>query len=67
MFIDTIGRKNCVLMAAVPKLVMAIVLIFANEVWIFILCRVIMTVADALVLAVVPIYASEIASVSICI
>ncbi|CAH0721257.1 unnamed protein product, partial [Brenthis ino] len=62
MFIDTIGRKNCILLVTIPKFFMAIFLIFANEVWMFILCRAVMNVIDSFLLIVVPIYVSEIAS-----
>ncbi|XP_038219735.1 facilitated trehalose transporter Tret1-like [Zerene cesonia] len=61
-FLDIIGRKYCILACSVPKLAMAILLVFATEVWLVVLARTIMVMGDCLVLVVVPIYITEIAS-----
>ncbi|XP_045455266.1 facilitated trehalose transporter Tret1-like [Melitaea cinxia] len=61
MLLDVIGRKYCILLAMVPKLLMSFILIFANRVWMFIFCRAVMLMTDSLVFIVVPVYASEIA------
>ncbi|CAH0721258.1 unnamed protein product, partial [Brenthis ino] len=62
MTMDRIGRNTCILLLTIPKLCGAIALIFANEIWMIILCRIIMTVVDTLTLITVPIYASEMAN-----
>ncbi|XP_034837237.1 facilitated trehalose transporter Tret1-like [Maniola hyperantus] len=62
MLLDAIGRKNCFLLICLPKFLIAMLLIFATEVWMLILGRVIMSVADSFLFMVAPIYASEIAS-----
>ncbi|XP_045506558.1 facilitated trehalose transporter Tret1-like isoform X2 [Colias croceus] len=61
-FLDIIGRKYCILACSVPKLAMAIILIFSTEVWLVILARAVMVMGDCFVLVVVPIYTAEIAS-----
>ncbi|XP_050685216.1 facilitated trehalose transporter Tret1-like isoform X1 [Leptidea sinapis] len=60
--IDFIGRKYCILAVSIPKLLTAILLICATELWMVILGRSVMFMADCFVLVVVPIYAAEIAS-----
>lgn len=65
MLLDKMGRKNFIIIISIPKLCAAIVLIFANKVWIFITCRTIMVAVDCFMLIMIPVYASEIASVSI--
>ncbi|XP_050357602.1 facilitated trehalose transporter Tret1-like isoform X2 [Nymphalis io] len=62
MLLDLIGRKYCLLLASLPKLCMALLLIFADKVWIFIFSRAVMAVVDSFVFITVPVYASEIAS-----
>ncbi|CAH0721260.1 unnamed protein product, partial [Brenthis ino] len=59
---DKIGRKQCIIFASIVKLFGAITLVFANEVWIFILCRTAMLIFDCCLLVVIPVYASEIAN-----
>ncbi|CAK1540967.1 unnamed protein product [Leptosia nina] len=62
--LDGIGRKYSVIASAVPKLSMAVLLIFATEVWMVILARCVMTITDSFLFCVVPAYAAEIASKS---
>ncbi|CAH2096870.1 unnamed protein product [Euphydryas editha] len=61
MLLDVIGRKYCLLLAMLPKLCMAFVLIFADRVWLFIFCRAVMMMTDSFIFIIVPVYASEIA------
>ncbi|XP_022128881.2 facilitated trehalose transporter Tret1 isoform X1 [Pieris rapae] len=60
--LDKIGRKYSVLACAVPKLSMAIFLIFVTEVWMVIFARAFMLLNDCFLFCVVPVYAAEIAS-----
>ncbi|XP_047539534.1 facilitated trehalose transporter Tret1-like [Vanessa atalanta] len=62
MLLDLIGRKYCLLLTSLSKLCMALLLIFANKLWIFIFSRAVMAVIDSFVFIIVPVYASEIAS-----
>lgn len=62
---DKIGRKQCIVIASIIKVIGAIALIFANEVWIFILCRTVILMFDCCIFTIIPVYASEIANVSI--
>ncbi|XP_013142134.1 PREDICTED: facilitated trehalose transporter Tret1-like [Papilio polytes] len=62
MLIDSIGRKYCVIIACVPKIIVSIIYIFASDVWMLILGRALIGVTDSFVFTVVPIYSSEIAS-----
>ncbi|XP_050685219.1 facilitated trehalose transporter Tret1-like isoform X2 [Leptidea sinapis] len=60
--IDIIGRKFCIVAVSIPKLLSAILLIFATELWMVLLGRSVMLMSDMLVFLIVPIYAAEIAS-----
>ncbi|XP_046973173.1 facilitated trehalose transporter Tret1-like [Vanessa cardui] len=62
MLLDLIGRKYCLLLSSVSKLTMALLLIFADQVWMLIFSRAVMAVTDSFVFIIVPVYASEIAS-----
>ncbi|CAK1594669.1 unnamed protein product [Parnassius mnemosyne] len=62
MLLDSIGRKYCVILTCVPKMLICILYIFATDVWMLILGRALMGITDSLVFTVVPVYASEIAS-----
>ncbi|CAH0697052.1 unnamed protein product [Spodoptera exigua] len=59
---DSLGRKACLILGFVPRLVMCFLLIFAKEVWVIYLARVFDGFANACILAAVPTYSSEIAS-----
>ncbi|XP_014371093.2 facilitated trehalose transporter Tret1-like [Papilio machaon] len=61
MLIDRIGRKYCVILTCVPKILISIVFIFAKEAWVLILGRAVIGSADFFLFTAVPIYASEIA------
>ncbi|XP_013171488.1 PREDICTED: facilitated trehalose transporter Tret1-like [Papilio xuthus] len=61
MLQDYIGRKYCVILTCIPKLLMSILFIFVKDVWVLILGRAIIGIADYFLLAIVPVYASEIA------
>ncbi|XP_045780664.1 facilitated trehalose transporter Tret1-like isoform X2 [Maniola jurtina] len=62
VLLDAIGRKYSFLLICLPKFLMAVLFIFATEVWMLIVGRVIMGVGDSFLFMVAPIYASEIAS-----
>ncbi|KPJ21147.1 Facilitated trehalose transporter Tret1 [Papilio machaon] len=62
MLIDSIGRKYCVILACIPKMIVSIIYIFASDVWMLILGRALIGVTDSFIFTVVPIYSSEIAS-----
>ena len=64
ILLDKIGRRHSIILISIPRLCMAIILIFADKVWIFITCRTIMLVVDCFMVVTIPIYASEIACVS---
>ncbi|XP_013171393.1 PREDICTED: facilitated trehalose transporter Tret1-like, partial [Papilio xuthus] len=61
MLIDRIGRKYCVILTCLPKILISIVFIFAKEAWVLILGRAVIGCADLFLFTAVPIYASEIA------
>ncbi|CAG4967146.1 unnamed protein product [Parnassius apollo] len=65
MLLDSIGRKYCVILTSVPKIIVCCLFIFATDVWMLILGRALIGMTDSLVFTVVPVYASEIASVSV--
>ncbi|XP_022827346.1 facilitated trehalose transporter Tret1-like [Spodoptera litura] len=60
--LDKLGRKTCMILGFVPRLVMCIMLLFTKEVWVVYLARVFDGFANASILAAVPTYSSEIAS-----
>ncbi|XP_063541876.1 facilitated trehalose transporter Tret1-like [Cydia strobilella] len=60
--VDVIGRKKCVLLSSVIKLVSALLFLFGNDVWMLMLGRAVIGTADGIILCVIPVYASEIAS-----
>ncbi|CAG4967167.1 unnamed protein product [Parnassius apollo] len=62
MLLDCIGRKYCVILTCVPKMLSCILFIFATDVWMLILGRALIGMTDSLVFTVVPVYASEVAS-----
>ncbi|XP_039760879.1 facilitated trehalose transporter Tret1-like isoform X2 [Pararge aegeria] len=62
MLLDAIGRKYCFLLLCLPKFLTSMLFIFATEVWMLILGRVVIATADSFLFMVAPIYASEIAS-----
>ncbi|KAJ8715693.1 hypothetical protein PYW07_010175 [Mythimna separata] len=59
---DRFGRKTCIILGFLPRLVMCFLLMFATEVWVLYFGRAIDGFANVLVFSVVPTYASEIAS-----
>lgn len=63
MLQDYIGRKYCVLLTCIPKVLMSILFIFVKDVWVLILGRAIIGIADYFLLTIVPVYASEISDV----
>ncbi|CAH2059192.1 unnamed protein product, partial [Iphiclides podalirius] len=62
LLLDGIGRKWCVVLTCAPKILVTIMYVFASEVWMLILGRALIGVADSFLFTVVPVYASEIAS-----
>lgn len=62
VLLDRIGRKYCIILGVLPKLVGAFFLLFATEYWMLLLGRTLSGSGDALIFTVVPIYASEISS-----
>ncbi|XP_037301772.1 facilitated trehalose transporter Tret1-like [Manduca sexta] len=60
--VDKIGRKYCIILSCVPKILVGLLFTFASEVWMLMLGRALLGISDAFVFTVVPIYASEIAS-----
>ncbi|XP_068623117.1 facilitated trehalose transporter Tret1-like [Battus philenor] len=61
MLIDQIGRKYCVLLACIPKIIIGILFIFAKDIWVLIFGRAVIGVADYFLLTIIPAYAAEIA------
>ncbi|CAK1594665.1 unnamed protein product [Parnassius mnemosyne] len=62
MLLDCIGRKYCVMLTCVPKIIVSILFIFATDVWMLVLGRAFIGIGDFFLFSVVPVYASEIAS-----
>ncbi|PZC74816.1 hypothetical protein B5X24_HaOG207129 [Helicoverpa armigera] len=62
VLIDRMGRKPCLILVSLPKLVAGFIFIYANEVWMLLLGRALIGVADAGIFTLLPMYASEIAS-----
>ncbi|CAG4932808.1 unnamed protein product [Parnassius apollo] len=62
MLLDCIGRKYCLILICVPKIIVSIFFIFATDVWMLILGRALIGVGDCFLVSVVPVYASEIAT-----
>ncbi|KAJ8709788.1 hypothetical protein PYW08_009792 [Mythimna loreyi] len=62
VLIDRLGRKLCLLLVCLPKFVAGFVFIYANEVWMILLGRALVGIADAGIFVLLPMYASEIAS-----
>ncbi|KAL0861071.1 hypothetical protein ABMA27_009581 [Loxostege sticticalis] len=59
---STLGRKNSVILATIPHIVGCLIILFAQEVWLFILARAIIGVSLGMNFNVSPTYAAEIAS-----
>ncbi|CAG9794714.1 unnamed protein product [Diatraea saccharalis] len=64
LILDRIGRKYCILIGIIPKIMSALFLLFASKVWMLFLGRALNGMSDAFIFTVVPMYASEVASVS---
>ncbi|XP_068625677.1 facilitated trehalose transporter Tret1-like isoform X2 [Battus philenor] len=62
VLMDSIGRKYCILLTCVPKLIIALLFIFATDIWMLILGRTVNGAIDSFLFIAVPVYASEIAS-----
>ncbi|XP_032523565.1 facilitated trehalose transporter Tret1-like [Danaus plexippus] len=62
LLIDKIGRKYCIILVTVPRICASVWTIFANEVWMLILCRAVMVLTDCYMFVAIPVYVSEIAS-----
>ncbi|XP_068622954.1 facilitated trehalose transporter Tret1-like [Battus philenor] len=62
---DFIGRKYCLILACIPKILASTIFIFAKDAWQLILGRAIIGTADIFLLTIVPIYASEISDKNI--
>ncbi|XP_026754181.2 facilitated trehalose transporter Tret1-like [Galleria mellonella] len=62
VLLDRIGRKQCIILSSVPKVVMCLIFTFATEIWMLMLGRALGAVADIFSFTVVPTYASEVAS-----
>ncbi|XP_063629859.1 facilitated trehalose transporter Tret1-like [Cydia splendana] len=60
--VDRIGRKYCVIISYVPRIIMCVALTFASKLWVVLLGRALSGLCDAITFTVVPMYASEIAS-----
>ncbi|XP_041985364.1 facilitated trehalose transporter Tret1-like [Aricia agestis] len=61
VLLDSIGRKNCILVSSLPKVFIGFLFIFSTEPWMLIFGRAILMMMEGLVFATVPVYASEIA------
>ncbi|XP_013142078.1 PREDICTED: solute carrier family 2, facilitated glucose transporter member 8-like [Papilio polytes] len=64
LLLDSIGRKYCVVMGCVPKIIGVTIYILATEVWMLIVARLMFGLSDSFILMSVPVYTSEIATVS---
>ncbi|XP_068625496.1 facilitated trehalose transporter Tret1-like [Battus philenor] len=62
ILLDSLGRKYCVLLGCVPKTIGVFLYIFATDVWMLILGRLLFGLADSFVFIGVSIYASEVAT-----
>ncbi|KAL4708553.1 hypothetical protein ACJJTC_014161 [Scirpophaga incertulas] len=62
LLLDKIGRKSCVLLVSVPKIIGAVLLTLATEYWMLLLGRLLANTSDLLMFTIVPLYAMEIAS-----
>ncbi|XP_041985524.1 uncharacterized protein LOC121737858 [Aricia agestis] len=62
VLLDTLGRKNSILLGCLFKVFVGLLLLFATEVWMLILGRAIGTMLEFIMFCGVPIYASEIAN-----
>ncbi|XP_068625650.1 facilitated trehalose transporter Tret1-like [Battus philenor] len=62
MLLDSMGRKFCIILGCVPKTMGVLLYIFATDVWMLILGRVLFGIADSSTLIGISIYASEIAT-----
>lgn len=60
--VDRIGRKSCIIISCLPKILVGFLYIFASEVWMLLLGRAILGISDIYAFNTVPMYASEIAS-----
>ncbi|CAG9794715.1 unnamed protein product [Diatraea saccharalis] len=65
LILDRIGRKYCILIGIIPKIVSALFLVFATKIWMVFLGRALNGMSDAFIFIVVPMYASEIASTDV--
>jgi MFS family permease len=65
LLLDRVGRKYFLIVANVPRLVAALMMTFATEVWVIVAARALSGLSDMWIFTVVPMYASEVASVSI--
>ncbi|XP_059045578.1 facilitated trehalose transporter Tret1-like [Achroia grisella] len=62
VLLDRIGRRQCIILSCVPKMIMCLIFTFATEIWMLMLGRVFGAIADTFTFTVVPTYASEVAS-----
>ncbi|CAG9794712.1 unnamed protein product [Diatraea saccharalis] len=59
---ERIGRKYCLMVAIIPKILEGLLLVSTSKIWILYLCRTLNSVADGFLICVVPTYSAEIAS-----
>uniref|UniRef100_A0A2A4IYC3 Major facilitator superfamily (MFS) profile domain-containing protein n=1 Tax=Heliothis virescens TaxID=7102 RepID=A0A2A4IYC3_HELVI len=62
VLMDWLGRKTCIVLGCIPRLVMCFTLLFATEVWMLFLGKIMDGFSNVFILGVVPAYSSEIAS-----
>lgn len=62
--VDLLGRKYSMIVLSVPKLAGGFLYLFANQVWMLLAGRLVITVGDAAMFSIIPVYAAEVASVS---
>ncbi|CAH0697053.1 unnamed protein product [Spodoptera exigua] len=60
--IDLLGRKPFLILVCLPKFVTGFLYIYASEVWMLLLGRALVGIADAGIFTILPMYSSEIAS-----
>ncbi|PZC74815.1 hypothetical protein B5X24_HaOG207128 [Helicoverpa armigera] len=62
VLMDRLGRRTCIVIGCIPRLVMCFSLLFATEVWVLFLGKVMDGFSNVFIIGVVPTYSSEIAS-----
>ncbi|KAJ0170729.1 hypothetical protein K1T71_013501 [Dendrolimus kikuchii] len=60
--VDRIGRKLCIIIGCLPKFIAGFLFLYAYDVWMLLVGRALLGIADAFVFIVVPMYASEVSS-----